>query len=1089
MNRRQENIKRTMKRKRQGKREKQEKKKRKGKVKSKSMKVLLLGSGALKIGEAGEFDYSGSQAIKALREEGVQVILVNPNVATIQTSRELADKVYFLPVNKDFVAKIVRREKPDGILLSFGGQTALNCGIELEGILKKYGVKVLGTPLKTVKYTEDRELFVEKLQEIGVKVPRSRAVTSLRQGLKAGEEIGFPLMVRVSYALGGSGSGIVNNLEELKATLERAFAVSKKVLIEEYLTGWKEIEYEVVRDSRDNCVTVCNMENMDPMGFHTGESVVVAPSQTLTNEEYHHLREVSIRVVRWLGIIGECNIQFALSPDRWDYRVIEVNARLSRSSALASKATGYPLAYVAAKLAMGKSLVALKNSVTKVTTTCFEPSLDYIVLKIPRWDLQKFRKVEYGIGSEMKSVGEVMAIGKTFEEVLQKALRMLETGLPGLISDVRFGDLKKELFTDKRLLAIASAFRKRNSIQKIHRMTRIDRWFLHKVKGIVDFEMEMRKKKKLTRESMLKAKRLGFSDNQIADMVKKDESSLRKTRKKMGIVPSVKQIDTLAAEYPAKTNYLYMTYSELDDDVAFKEEGVVVLGSGPYRIGSSVEFDWCAVNSVFALSKLGKKTIMVNSNPETVSTDYDMCDRLYFEELTLERVLDICDKENPEGVIVSVGGQTPNNLALPLHRNGVKVLGTNPNNIIMAEDRNRFSALLDKLSVEQPAWDELTSIQAAKKFAGLIGYPVLIRPSFVLSGSAMSVAFSESELIKYLGKVKTFYPGNHGGNSSVIITKFIENAKEIEFDAVANNGEILCYAVGEHIENAGVHSGDATIILPAQRIRVQTFRECRMIARKIARALKITGPFNIQFIAKENKVKVIECNLRASRTFPFVSKTYGVNFIDLATRAMLGKRMTKISKSLFDSDHICIKAPQFSFSRLRRADPILSVEMASTGEVACFGESLQESFIKSIISTGFKVPKKSVLVAIKDEQDKFKSLGWIRKLRDLNFKIYATEHTSEFLRERGIENEMLHKIYEKKEPNIRTYLMRGKIDFVINIPLAYNRLEFDDFYEMRRMAVDFSIPLITNVQIANLLIECIETKPPLAIKHWAEYTD
>ncbi len=1053
------------------------------------MKVLLLGSGALKIGEAGEFDYSGSQAIKALKEEGVHVVLVNPNVATIQTSRELANKVYFLPVNKEFVSKIVRREKPNGILLSFGGQTALNCGIELEGILKKYSVKVLGTPLKTIKDTEDRDLFVKKLQEIGVSVPRSRAVTSKKQGIKAGKEIGFPLMVRVSYALGGSGSGIVHNLEELKATLERAFAVSKKVLIEEYLTGWKEIEYEVVRDSYDNCVTVCNMENMDPMGFHTGESVVVAPSQTLTNEEYHRLREISIKVVRWLGIVGECNIQFALNPDRWEYRVIEVNARLSRSSALASKATGYPLAYVAAKLALGKSMVELRNSVTKVTTTCFEPSLDYIVLKIPRWDLQKFRKVEYGIGSEMKSVGEVMAIGKTFEEVLQKALRMLETELPGLVSDIPFENIKKELFTDKRLLAIASAFRKGNSIRKIHRMTRIDKWFLHKVKRNVDFEREVSGNKTLTIDRMRKAKKLGFSDSQIADMTGRTENSVRKTRKRMGIIPSIKQIDTLAAEYPAKTNYLYLTYSELGDDVAFGEKGVVVLGSGPYRIGSSVEFDWCAVNSVFTLSKLGKKTIMVNSNPETVSTDYDMCDRLYFEELTLERVLDICDKENPEGVIVSVGGQTPNNLALPLHKNGVKILGTDPRNIHMAEDRNKFSALLDKQGVEQPEWDELTSIQAAREFAGEIGYPVLIRPSFVLSGSAMSVAFSESELAKYLDKVKTFYPGNRENSRSVIITKFIEHAKEIEFDAVANNGEILCYAVGEHIENAGVHSGDATIILPAQRIHVQTFRECRMIARKVARALKITGPFNIQFIAKENKVRVIECNLRASRTFPFVSKTYGINFIDLATKAMLGKRMMRVNKSLFDSDHICIKAPQFSFSRLRQADPILSVEMASTGEVACFGDSLQEAFIKSIVSTGFKVPKRSVLVAIKDDQDKFKSLSWIEKLRDLHFKIYATEHTSEFLREKGIENEMLHKIYEQREPNIRTYFMRGKIDFVINIPLAYNRLEIDDFYEMRRMAVDFSIPLITNVQLARLLIECIETKPPLKIKHWLEYAD
>lgn len=1045
------------------------------------MKVIVLGSGALKIGEAGEFDYSGSQALKALKEEGVDTILVNPNIATVQTDPELAGKVYFLPVIKDFVEKIIKKEKPDGILLGFGGQTALNCGIALENVLKKYSVKVLGTPLKAIKETEDRELFVNKLKEINIKTPKSLVVTSLKDGLRSAEKIGYPVMIRVSYELGGRGSGMARNKEELEAILRRAFAVSRKVLMEEYLYGWKEVEYEVMRDSRDNCIIVCNMENIDPMGLHTGESAVVAPSQTLTNFEYHELRRISIEVVRSLGIVGECNIQFALSPERWDYRVIEVNARLSRSSALASKATGYPIAYISAKLALGKTLPELKNSVTDATTACFEPSLDYIVVKIPRWDFQKFRKVERRIGSQMKSVGEVMGIGRSFEEAFQKAIRMLEIGADGLSSDFEPIDLKEDFYSDKRFFAIAKAIKNGYTIEDLNRITKIDPWFLEKFKNIVEFEGII-SKSRLGKEILLEAKKLGFSDARIAKLKGKKEREIRSLRKKFNIIPSVKQIDTLSAEYPARTNYLYLTYHEEGDDIKPKERGIVIIGSGPYRIGSSVEFDWCAVNCVRSLFRMGKRTIIINSNPETVSTDYDICDTLYFEELTLERVLDICEKENPEGVIVSMGGQTPNNLAMSLHKEGIKILGTEPRSINIAEDRHKFSFLLDRLGVEQPEWKELKSLESLKKFANTIGYPVLIRPSFVLSGSSMSVAFNEEELEKYLKKAKTFQSAG-----SVVISKFIEDAKEIEFDAVAKDGEILCYAVGEHIENAGVHSGDATIILPAQRIHVQTFREARLIAKKIAKALKITGPFNIQFIAKDGKVKVIELNLRASRTFPFVSKTYGVNFIEIATRAIMGERIEKVEKSLFDKDYISVKAPQFSFSRLEKADPVLSVEMASTGEVACFGKSIHEAFIKAIISTGFRIPKNSVLISIKGDENRFRCLEWIKRLKKLNFKIYATEHTSEFLWKNGIENELLFKIHEAKEPNIRTFIINGKIELVINIPFSYDRLEFDDSYEIRRLAVDLSIPLITNIQLARLFVESLEKEIKLEIKSWNEY--
>ncbi len=1045
------------------------------------MRVIILGSGALKIGEAGEFDYSGSQALKALKEEGIETILVNPNIATIQTDQELASKVYFLPVRKDFVEKIIKREKPDGIILGFGGQTALNCGIVLENVLKKYSVKVLGTPLKAIKESEDRELFVKKLKSLNIKTPKSFSVKSIKEGLSSAEKIGYPVMLRVSYELGGRGSGMAKNRDELEEMLRRAFSVSKKVLIEEYLYGWKEIEYEVMRDSKDNCIIICNMENIDPMGLHTGESAVVAPSKTLTNFEYHELRRISIEVVRSLGIIGECNIQFAVSPQKWDYRVIEVNARLSRSSALASKATGYPIAYISAKLALGKTLPDLKNSVTNATTACFEPSLDYVVVKIPRWDFQKFRKVERRIGSQMKSVGEVMGIGRTFEEAFQKAIRMLEIGADGLSSDFEPIELKEDFFTDKRFFAIAKAIKNGYSIEEINEITKIDPWFLNKFKNIVEFEKEI-SKSKLGKEIILEAKRLGFSDSRIAKLKGKKENEIRSLRKKFGVIPCVKQIDTLSAEYPARTNYLYLTYNEEWDDVEFEERGIIIIGSGPYRIGSSVEFDWCAVNCVKTLSKMGKRTIMVNSNPETVSTDYDICDTLYFEELTLERILDICEKESPEGVIVSMGGQTPNNLVIPLSRNGIKILGTEPKNINIAEDRHKFSYLLDKLGVEQPEWKELKSFESVRDFTRSIGFPVLIRPSFVLSGSSMSVAFNEKELERYLKKARTF-----SSAGSVVVSKFIEGAKEIEFDSVAKDGEILCYAVGEHIENAGVHSGDATIILPAQRIHVQTFREARLIAKKIARALKITGPFNIQFIAKDGKVRVIEINLRASRTFPFVSKTYGLNFIEIATRAMIEDRMEGVEKSLFDKDYICIKAPQFSFSRLEKADPILSVEMVSTGEVACFGKYIHEAFLKAIISTGFKIPKKSVLLSIKGDENRFRCIDWIRKLRNMNFKIYSTEHTSEFLWKNGIENQILFKIHEKNEPNVRTFIINKEIDLVINIPFSYDKLEFDDSYEIRRLAVDLSIPLITNIQLARLFVESLEKKTELEIKAWGDY--
>jgi carbamoyl-phosphate synthase large subunit len=1056
-------------------------------------KVLLLGSGALKIGEAGEFDYSGSQAIKALKEEGIEVVLINPNIATIQTSEFLADKVYFLPVIPAFVEKVIARERPDGILLSFGGQTALNCGVALakSGVLRKHRVEVLGTPIAAIENTEDRELFNARLSEVGLKTPRGKAAAALEDGLRIAREIGYPVMARVAYALGGRGSGLSRNEAELKDALKKAFAHAPQVLIEEYLEGWKEVEYEVVRDRDDNCVTVCNMENFDPMGIHTGESIVIAPSQTLSNKEYHSLREISIRAVRHLGIVGECNIQFALNPRNGDYRIIEVNARLSRSSALASKATGYPLAFIAAKLALGRSLPALQNSITKRTTACFEPALDYLVVKIPRWDLKKFRRVSKKIGSEMKSVGEVMAIGRSFEEALQKATRMLQIGMYGVVGNesYSFEDLENELRqpTDERLFGIAEAVKKGWSIDRIHQLTKIDRWFLTKIAAIVALEGRLRGHTlaALPRDLVAEAKRKGFSDKQIAILTGSEELDVRAKRERLKIRPAVKQIDTLAAEYPARTNYLYLTYHGTEDDVAFERPNkkVMVLGSGSYSIGSSVEFDWCCVSAVLSLKKLGFETLMVNYNPETVSTDYDICDRLYFEELSFERVLDIYRREKPRGVVLSMGGQIPNNIALKCHRAGMRILGTAPESIDRAENRYKFSKLLDELGIDQPAWRELRSVREASAFARAVGYPVLVRPSYVLSGAAMTVVFDERDLELYLEKASRVSP-----EYPVVISKFILNAKEIELDAVAKGGTIVVSAVVEHVENAGVHSGDATMVLPPQKTYIETMRKVRETGRKIAAALRITGPFNIQFIAKDNDIKVIECNLRASRSFPFVSKVSRVNFVELAVEAMLG-RTPKNVKSTLDLNYVGVKAPQFSFSRLRGADPTLGVEMASTGEVACLGEDVHEAFLKSILSAGFTLPEKGILLSIGNRADKHKFLHAAEKLRDLNLAIYATEQTSAFLGNHGIANTLLHKVHERRRPNIRDFVAERRIDFVISIPDPERKAAFDSDYLLRRLAVDYSIPLLTNLQVADLFVHALAAKKPadLLVKHWAEY--
>ncbi len=1066
-------------------------------------KVLVLGSGALKIGEAGEFDYSGSQALKALREEGVFTILINPNIATVQTSEGIADKIYFLPVTPYFVEKVIQKEKPDGILLAFGGQTALNCGIALfkDGIFSNYNLRVLGTPIQAIMDTEDRDLFVNKLNEIAVRTPRSIAATNLNDAISAGEKLGFPIIIRAAYALGGLGSGFCSNIDELKKLATKAFAYSPQVLVEESLKGWKEVEYEVVRDQYDNCITVCNMENFDPLGIHTGESIVVAPSQTLTNSEYHKLRKLSIQIIRHIGIVGECNVQYALDPNSEDYRVIEVNARLSRSSALASKATGYPLAFIAAKLALGYGLHELKNSITKTTSAFFEPALDYIVCKIPRWDMSKFVGVSRQIGSSMKSVGEVMAIGKTFEEAIQKGLRMIGQGMHGFVAnrEIHIDDIEKELSepTDMRIFVIASAFEKGYTIDQIHQLTKIDKWFLIKLKNIFDLKENIEKSNSLEElpiHLLRDAKRSGFSDFQIARYVLKGDNdhmedfllNVRKYRKSNNIVPCVKQIDTLAAEYPAKTNYLYLTYHGEEHDISFvnDEKSVVVLGSGAYRIGSSVEFDWCGVNALNTIKKEGFRSIMINYNPETVSTDYDVCDRLYFDELSLERVLDIVDLEKPKGVIISTGGQIPNNLAIRLFNQKVPILGTSPLSIDRAEDRHKFSMMCDNLNIDQPRWKELTSVDDIYNFTDTVGFPVLIRPSYVLSGAAMNVVSNRDELKHFLelaANVSKRYP--------VVVSEFIENAKEIEIDAVASNGDMMGYAISEHIEFAGVHSGDATMVFPPQKIYFETVRRIKRITRKIAKELNISGPFNIQFLAKDNNIKVIECNLRASRSMPFVSKVLKVNLIDLATKIMLGIPVERIDKSIFDLDYIGIKAPQFSFQRLLKADPVLGVEMASTGEVGCIGEDYYETLLKSMLSVGYSIPKKNILFSTGPTRDKVELLIATRMLVEKGFNIYATKGSANFLRDNGIEVTTLHWPDEDQQPNTLDYIREKKIDLVINIPKNLSKTELNNDYTIRRSAVDYNIPLITNARLASAFLTavCKRTLNDIKIKSWDEY--
>jgi carbamoyl-phosphate synthase large subunit len=1042
-------------------------------------KILVLGSGALKIGEAGEFDYSGSQAIKAFQEEGIETVLVNPNIATIQTSERLAEHVYFLPVTPHFVAQVIERERPEAIALGFGGQTALNCGLALakSGVLEKFNVQVLGTPISTIEATEDRALFCAKLAEIGIEFPRSGAAKTMEEAISLGREIGYPVMARVAYALGGLGSGFCADEAQLKARVAKALAHSPQVLIEEYLVGWKEFEYEVVRDRYDNCIVVCNMENLDPMGIHTGESIVVAPSQTLTNREYHYLRELAIRTVRHLGVVGECNIQFAVEPKTGAYRVIEVNARLSRSSALASKATGYPLAFIAAKLGLGYNLSALPNAITRATMACFEPALDYVVVKAPRWDLQKFPGAAQSIGSSMKSVGEVMSIGRTFEEALQKALRMLEAG--GVKNPSwRDADLEKILKepTPERIYVALEALRRGYSVDAIHELSHIDRWFLQRLHHIVKLEQKL---------DIAEAKRAGFSDAQIAALQKTTAEKIRAQREAAGVVPCVKQIDTLAGEYPAQTNYLYLTYNGAEDDITGTlENAVMVLGSGAYRIGSSVEFDWCAVNAVQALRRMGYKTIMVNHNPETVSTDYNECDRLYFEEITLESVLEIYRREKPLGVMVSVGGQVPNNLVLQLAAAGVRILGTPATSIDAAEDRHKFSRLLDRLAIEQPAWKELVSAQDALAFAKTVGYPVLVRPSYVLSGAAMGVAANDTELERFLARATRVSPLH-----PVVISKFLENARELEMDAVACNGELVASAVSEHVENAGVHSGDATLVLPPQRTYLETIRRIKRISARIARALKIHGPFNIQFLAKGNDVSVIECNLRASRSFPFVSKVLRVNFIEIAAGVMMGAPVPVHNGSAMDLDYVGVKAPQFSFTRIEGADPVLGVEMASTGEVGCLGDDFEEAFLKSLLSVGFRLPIASALLSTGPIESKAAFLGSARILRDMGVQLYATRGTAAFLRSNGVETTHLYWPDEAASPNTLEVLSQRKVDLVINIPKHSGEAELANDYQIRRKAADFGIPLITNIQLAERLVEAIAKKrlEDLEIKSWQHY--
>ncbi|MDE6361026.1 MAG: carbamoyl-phosphate synthase (glutamine-hydrolyzing) large subunit [Muribaculaceae bacterium] len=1067
-------------------------------------KVLLLGSGALKIGEAGEFDYSGSQALKAMKEEGISTVLINPNIATVQTSEGFADKIYFLPVTPYFVERVIEKERPDGILLSFGGQTALNCGVELydSGVLEKYGVEVLGTPVQAIKDTEDRELFVKKLDEIDVKTIKSQAVETTAAALAAAEKLGYPVIVRAAYALGGLGSGFCDNPEQLVALTEKAFSFSPQVLVEKSLKGWKEVEYEVVRDRFDNCITVCNMENFDPLGIHTGESIVVAPSQTLSNDDYHYLRQLAIKIIRHVGIVGECNVQYAYDPDSMDYRVIEVNARLSRSSALASKATGYPLAFVAAKLGLGYGLFDLKNSVTRETSAFFEPALDYIVCKIPRWDLGKFHGVRREIGSSMKSVGEVMAIGRTFEEVIQKGLRMIGQGMHGFVEnrELKIEDIDQALSepTDKRIFVVAKAFQQGYTVDRIHELTKIDRWFLEKLHNIIVTDNELREFdeiSKLPAGLLRTAKEQGFSDFQIARAVKKedldvtgaDNQKVRKVRKELGILPVVKQIDTLAAEYPAQTNYLYLTYNGSTNDVNYlgDKRSVVVLGSGAYRIGSSVEFDWCSVNALMTVKKQGWRSVMINYNPETVSTDYDMCDRLYFDELTFERVMDILELESPHGVILSVGGQIPNNLATRLDDEGVNILGTRASSIDNAEDRHKFSAMLDRIGVDQPRWRELTSFADIDEFIKEVGFPVLVRPSYVLSGAAMNVCSNEEELHRFLklaANVSKLHP--------VVVSEFIQNAKEIEMDAVAQNGEIKAYAISEHIEYAGVHSGDATIQFPPQKLYVETMRRIKKISTKIAKALDISGPFNIQFLAKNNDIKVIECNLRASRSFPFVSKVIKLNFIDLATKVMLGLPVEKPNKSLFDLDYVGIKASQFSFSRLQGADPVLGVDMASTGEVGCIGDDTSEAVLKAMLSVGYKVPRKTVLLSTGTPRQKADMLDAAHRLHNHGFTIYATEGTCRFLNENGIPAIRAYwPTQPESQPQVLQLLHDKKIDLVVNLPKNLSSAELSNGYKVRRAAIDLNIPLLTNARLASAFIDAFTTLSPadIQIKSWDEY--
>lgn len=1075
--------------------------------KNKIQKVLLLGSGALKIGEAGEFDYSGSQALKAMREEGIRTVLVNPNIATVQTSEGIADEIYFLPVTPFFIEKVIEKERPQGILLAFGGQTALNCGVALHqsGVLEKYNVEVLGTPVEAIMNTEDRDLFARKLDEISVKTIQSHAVETTEDARRAAQELGYPVIIRAAYALGGLGSGFCDNEAELDELCSKAFAFSPQVLVEKSLKGWKEVEYEVVRDCYDNCITVCNMENFDPLGIHTGESIVVAPSQTLTNNEYHKLREIAIRIVRHIGIVGECNVQYALDPESEDYRVIEVNARLSRSSALASKATGYPLAFVAAKLGLGYGLFELKNSVTRTTPAFFEPALDYVVCKIPRWDLGKFHGVSRELGSSMKSVGEVMAIGRTFEEAMQKGLRMIGQGMHGFVGnntkEIPADELDKALKapTDTRVFAISQALHAGYTIEQIHALTKIDCWFLDKLQSIVRTSQrlgEVAAIDKLPYELLLRAKRQGFSDFQIARFVLADKGvkagdkealAVRSQRKQLGIIPVVKQIDTLAAEYPAETNYLYLTYSGTHSDINYEGDGrsVVVLGSGAYRIGSSVEFDWCGVNALQTIREQGYRSVMINYNPETVSTDYDITDRLYFDELTFERVLDILDLETPRGVILSTGGQIPNNLALKLHSQRIPILGTQAEDIDNAEDRHKFSAMLDELGIDQPRWQELTSLSDIDQFISEVGFPVLVRPSYVLSGAAMNVCSNQEELYRFLelaADVSKEHP--------VVVSQFIEHAKEVEIDAVAQRGEIVAYAISEHIEFAGVHSGDATIQFPGQKLYVETVRRIKRISRQIAEALHISGPFNIQFLAKGNEIKVIECNLRASRSFPFVSKVLKINFIELATRIMLGQRVEKPNKSAFDLDYVGIKASQFSFARLQKADPVLGVDMMSTGEVGCLGDDTNEAVLKSMLSVGYRIPERSVLLSTGGYKQKVDMLDAAQLLHNKGYTLYATQGTHDMLAENGIPSTLVFwPTDEGKQPQALDLLHEHKIDMVVNINKNLTAGELTNGYRLRRAAIDLNIPLLTNARLASAFITAFCTLPieDLQIKSWAEY--